>query len=99
MSATNYVFFKEKTQNVLKRKNMYFDEKFGEICIFIWACLLNKDLCKLKSSTEENIYPGIDRRISFFWVMQLLVFFMPSLIAKNKKIALLFFVKIIFYLC
>ena len=48
-------------QNVLKRKNMYFAKY-----IFIWACLLHKDIIKLKSCTEENTYLGIAGRISLF---------------------------------
>ena len=45
-------------QNDLERKNMYFDKKFCKIYL-VWACLLHKDLSKLKSSTEENTYLGV----------------------------------------
>ena len=33
-------------QNVLKIKNMYFDEEKNWRNIFIWASLFHKDLCK-----------------------------------------------------
>ena len=35
--------------------------------IFMCACLLHKDLCKLKLSTEENTYLGIVGEEFLFW--------------------------------
>ena len=45
-------FVREKDVKCFETEKYVFWRKI----IFIWACLLHKDLCKLKSSTEENTY-------------------------------------------
>jgi len=60
------IFLKRKTECSEMEKYVFCEKMLRNIFGLIWACLLYKDLCKLKSSTEENTQLRIVGSVYFF---------------------------------